>query len=423
MILKIITTAIKELRLLIRDRTGLIVLFVMPAILVVVMTLVQENVLQLTGQKGTHLLYLDFDKGSVSKELLSQLKKGPLEIVHLDTNQTGAADVQALVTNGTYQVGVVIAKGTSAQFEETAARLFDQDSTEPTPVRIFFDPGILPSLRSGLRVQIEAALHTITIQKLIKHMEKKLEPLLAISGPAQTGLGQDSGLQSLLNQPLLTLQTEPNKSNGQTKPYNPVQQNVPAWALFGMFFIAIPIAGGLLKERKTGIWIRLMSLPVSPLVLISGKIVAYTAVCFCQFLLIFLVGSTLFPTIGLPPFTLAAPVTSILLIILLSGLAACGYGVLLGILCNTYEQVSALGATTIVIAAAVGGVMVPVYAMPQLMQDFSIVSPLNWGLNSFQGLMVRANDFSSIVDDLGRLLLFFLATISFGCWRLRRMQE
>ena len=122
---------------------------------------------------------------------------------------------------------------------------------------------------------------------------------------------------------------------------------------------------------------------------------------------------------GLPAFTLSAPILSVLLIVLFSVLKACGYGVLLGAFCNTYEQASSFGATTVVIAAAVGGVMFPVYAMPQMMQEFSMISPLNWGLMAFQDLLMREKGLVEIVDDLGRLFLFFLVTISLASWKLR----
>ncbi|TFG93085.1 MAG: ABC transporter permease, partial [Syntrophobacterales bacterium] len=42
-----------------------------------------------------------------------------------------------------------------------------------------------------------------------------------------------------------------------------VQHNIPAWALFGLFFTCIPLAGSLLVERNSGIWIRLMTMPIS----------------------------------------------------------------------------------------------------------------------------------------------------------------
>ena len=56
MLLKIYATIEKELLILWRDRAGMLVLFIMPAVLVVVMSLVQENILKIMGETGTQML-------------------------------------------------------------------------------------------------------------------------------------------------------------------------------------------------------------------------------------------------------------------------------------------------------------------------------------------------------------------------------
>ncbi len=71
-----------------------------------------------------------------------------------------------------------------------------------------------------------------------------------------------------------------------------------------------------------------------------------------------------------------------------------------------------LGAVSVVIAAALGGVMVPVYVMPQVMQKLSIFSPLAWGLDGFIKLFVRSGDLASIQTNLCLFIGFFLLTIS-----------
>jgi ABC-2 type transport system permease protein len=61
--------------------------------------------------------------------------------------------------------------------------------------------------------------------------------------------------------------------------------------------------------------------------------------------------------------------------------------------------------------------MVPVYAMPQMMQRLSIISPLNWGLSAFHDLILRGDALPAILDDLGRLFLFFAVTALLA-WKL-----
>ena len=426
--LKLITAAAKEFLLLKRDRAGLLVLFIMPAILVTVITLVQENVMELTGQKKTQMLFLDLDKGDLGKSLRQHLATAHIEIVVWDNRQKNITDIQNAVADGDYQVGIVIPEGSSVKMQNETAHLFQKNkqqekrnSTAQVPVHVFFDPGIMPGFRSGLTAQLKVALKTIAMEAKIETLDRELNNLLDNLGiTSDSAMLPFAGLSELLGQPILTLEDRRDTSwSTEIPPYNPVQQNVPAWALFGMFFTSIPIAGSILQERKSGIWIRLISLPVSPLLLLTGKVLAYIAVCLCQFLLIGLIGSFLFPYIGLPAFTVSHNLAAVLLTILFSSLAACGYGIFLGMVCSTYEQASTLGATTIVAAAAIGGVMVPVYAMPTVMQRLSIISPLNWGLTAFHDLLMRGYSITAILDDLGRLTLFFLLSIILA-WKLAR---
>lgn len=416
---KIFTAAAKEILLLRRDRTGLIVLFLMPSILVVVITLVQENVMELTGQSKTKILFLDLDEGDLGHSLQARLEKGNLEIIRWARDKH-TADLRAAVLNGEYQVGIVLPGGSSARLERLARQRVEQaggdrqEKTEQAAVRIFFDPGIMAGLRSGITAQLEMALHAVSLQTEIKLVEELLNTAMAgLQRQRQPSLLPTTGLTALFESSLLTID-KGGSPEGWEEEYNPVQQNVPSWALFGMFFTAIPIAGSILQERKSGLWIRLSSLPVSPLVLFAGKILAYTGVCLCQFLLIGLIGSFLFPFIGLPSFTISANPVGTGLVVVFASLAACGYGMFLGMVCETYEQASTLGATTIVAAAAIGGVMVPVYAMPRIMQEISIISPLNWGLTAVHDLLMRGASLADTFDNLGRLVLFFLVAILFS---------
>jgi ABC-2 type transport system permease protein len=429
--LKLSAVAARELLLLARDRPGLLVLFFMPAILVIVITLVQDNVLRLTGQETTQVLYLDLDDGIVGRKLAQHLIGGGLQLVYPEAGQRETAAIKAAVEDGGYWMGIVVPAGTSARVQQESAKLMTgmtageaPELSGGLPVPVFFDPGILPSLRAGLNSRLALALAAISVDQQLTELQRLLDPLLAALPEQRAGsAGSVAELSELLKQPLLVVD-EPH-GRGELpggSPYDPVQQNVPAWALFGVFFTAIPIAGGLLLERSSGIWTRLMTLPVSPLILIGGKLAAYLVICCCQFLLIWLIGAVVFPVVGLPAFTVSASPASLLSVVLLSSLAACGYGVLLGALCNSYEQASTLGATSVVVAAALGGIMVPVSAMPPLMQRLSVVSPLNWGLNAFHDLLIRGETLVSLSDDLARLSLFSLVTLGLAAWKLRSRQ-
>jgi len=192
---------------------------------------------------------------------------------------------------------------------------------------------------------------------------------------------------------------------------------VPAWALFGIFFIVVPMGGSLIRERQEGTLTRLMTLPVSYGILLLGKVLAFVLVCLCQFWIIVLMGFYVLPLLGTPVLEMGSAYGAILLVVVSAALAATGYGILLGAFARTYEQASMFGPVSVVIAAAIGGIMVPVYAMPEMMREISRFSPLAWGLNGLTDLFVRQGDIRSVWPEVALLLAFAAATMITGWWR------
>jgi len=199
-----------------------------------------------------------------------------------------------------------------------------------------------------------------------------------------------------------------------------VQHNVSAWAVFGMFFIVLPLGGVIIRERQDGTFVRLRTLPVPYLTILLGKLMAYVAVCWGQFLFIVLVGKLGLPLLGAPVLTLGSDPVALIVVVTFIALAACGYGIMLGTLARTFEQASMFGPVSVVCAAALGGIMVPVYVMPHLMQKISLFSPLAWGLNALVEIFVREGTLRSVLPELGYLTAFFAVTLIIAWAAFRR---
>jgi len=75
---------------------------------------------------------------------------------------------------------------------------------------------------------------------------------------------------------------------------------------------------------------------------------------------------------------------------------------------------------SVVIAAALGGIMIPVYVMPRFMQELSVVSPLAWGLNAFQDVFVREGTLRAAAPELACLSSFFVLTIMIAWLAMRK---
>ncbi len=117
----------KELLLLSRDRAGLLVLFVMPVLLVLVLTLVQDNVFRATGETTTRSLFVNLDEGSFGADLASGLNAtGMLELVEAFAGEKVDLErARQAVFRGDYQFAIVVPADFSATLKaaaESAAR-------------------------------------------------------------------------------------------------------------------------------------------------------------------------------------------------------------------------------------------------------------------------------------------------------------
>jgi ABC-2 type transport system permease protein len=108
---------------------------------------------------------------------------------------------------------------------------------------------------------------------------------------------------------------------------------------------------------------------------------------------------------------LGSNIAGILLIACSVAMAATGYGVLIAVYFRTPQQALSFGSVSVVILSAIGGVWVPVYVMPEILQTISRFSPMSWGLESFNDLFLRQASIQTILPNVLRLTGFSLVTL------------
>jgi ABC-2 type transport system permease protein len=201
---------------------------------------------------------------------------------------------------------------------------------------------------------------------------------------------------------------------------NSTQHNVPAWSMFAIFFITISLSGNIIKEREDGSYTRLRLMPCPYSFYLFSKIVVYFVVCLLQFAALMLLGGVVFRWFGLPPLDFGIDYLALVLMCASCALAAIGYGVLIGKVAVTHQQAAIFASISVVIMAAIGGIWIPVFVMPHVMQLLSRISPLNWGLEGFYAIFVREENWLSVVPECAASLLFFGICIGSAIWYNKR---
>ncbi|RVU91486.1 ABC transporter permease [Flavobacterium columnare] len=405
----------KEVLLLKRDFGGLVILFVMPLVLIITITLIQDGAFKSVSDAKIPVLLVDQDNGDISKTIIENLNKsGSLEVITTSNGKKLTENVaKDLVFSGKYQLAIVVPEKLSTDLQakvnqnvEKIMSSFGVAAEESTPsaqtiaskeIKLYFDPASQLSFKNGIKNAIDKMVATIENKTIYTSFQEQM-------GETEGELFEQ---KSFINYKEIV----PKIDNKELIP-NSVQHNVPAWTLFAIFFIVVPLSINIVKEKSQGTFIRLITNPVSYSTVILGKTITYLLICIIQFWLMMLVGLYVFPYLGLPQLDISGRFLLMNLVAIGAGLAAIGFGILLGTVATTQEQSAPFGATSVVILAAVGGVWVPVFAMPKIMQYIAHISPMNWGLNAFYDVLLRNAGIVTILPNLILLVLFFVLTIT-----------
>jgi len=408
---------IKEILLLKRDIGGIVIIFVMPLLLIITITLIQDSTFKNLEGTKIPIIFIDNDKSEISQNIKKEFENG--KTFELLTNFTEESAEKA-VFGGDYQMAIVIPKNLTKNINSNVESKVqaivssfglenDSTSVKESPVKsddihLYFDPATNIGFKNNVMTAVNKMVFEIENKKIYKAFQDQL------------GTTEDLGkTKNLISFKEIT----PKKGKTDIMP-NSVQHNVPAWALFAIFFIVVPLSINLVKEKSQGTSVRARISPTPYFVHILGKTFTYLIICVIQFLLMVAVGIYLFPYMDLPQFDVTGKMFPLIVVTIFAGLAAIGFGVLLGTIANTQEQSAPFGATSVVVLAAIGGIWVPVFLMPEFMQTIAKFSPMNWGLNAYYDIILRNSGIGGIAKEIIFLFLFYIAMVTISLFYERK---
>lgn len=423
MIQQIAAIIAKELRVLWRDRQALTLLFMMPVFFILVMSFALEGVFE-AGSKGHPIgvLVVDQDKGALVAQTLSDLKRleGLTFIETIGGMPLTRERAERLIQKGKYPLVLLFEKGFSEGIRSTPKGPTDEMAT----VRFVHDPAtnlqLLASVKGSIRSVIERRAF---LENLTHRLKKEFETSTAGLPPLAKDLishGAAEQLERMISAapsgergqaPVVFISTTPPGISPGRRP-TATEQNVPAYTIFGVFFIVLTLASSFVQEKKEGTFQRLLAAPLPPIVLLLGKLFPYYLVNLIQIVLMFAVGVIFFgiklgslPALIAVSFALAA--------------AANGLGLLVAALGKTEAQVDGFSVLLAITLAALGGMMVPTFIMPGVMRTISLFTPHAWALSGYHDIIIRGLGLKQVVLEVEVLLGFACLFFVLALWRFR----
>ncbi len=379
----------KEFTLIFRDIHALLVLFVMPTLFILIMSL------------ALHDSYSQKMEVKFQVALLENGEEQPLAYTMLmqKLRQSGTFHFQSVKSESSlkellYQKGYDFAVAFPADFKQ---RL--QNDRESFRARFFARSDVSPRQMALLK-----GLYSTNVSKVL------LEQVLGSLGvsAAENDIGDRIESRYVYKQ-----------NDKGAKPTS-VQQSVPAWLVFSMFFILIPISNTFINEKRLGTIERIRSIDVSLWPILFGKFLPYFVINQIQVVLMIAVGYFLVPLLGGDRLQIAGNPLHIALMAAAVSFASICFALLIANISKTTEEATSIGGVSNIILAALGGIMVPKFVMPEFMQEVTEYSPMAWALQGFLELFTRAGGLSDIAADAGKLLLFGIISLLLSFYILQK---
>ncbi len=398
----------KEFLLLSRDVHALLVLFIMPAIFILIMSFAMQDGLSSQGKISITISLINLDQSNHSEQLIKNL----MSIDQFRWDQLSPESLesqkQALLADKVHFV-VVIEKGFADDFTIMEEYPDDSDDNKQNSMTLW----IGPSVKLQTRMLMEATINQVYLQTKLNHEFGNLQ----LFGEEREESDDTLNNIDLANQKIL--KTRYISQGKQEIIPSAVQQSVPAWLIFSMFFVVIPVSSTFIREKQQGTFIRLSTMNIPIHVIFIGKIIPYFLINQIQLIAMILVGMYVVPFIGGDTLTLGDSIAGLVVMSSAVSFAALGFALLISVITQTTEQANTLGGLSNIILAAIGGIMVPKFIMPPVMQQLTIVSPMSWGLEGFLDIFLRHGHITQVLPEATALLIFGILAIILAIWRFR----
>ncbi len=405
----VLTIALKDLKLLCRDRMSVFFAFVFPLLYAIFFGTIFSG-----GGGGSNpvtVLVVDQDQTAESRSFIEALRKAP-ELEAVESSEEDAREKVRRVSEAAY---ILLPRGFG---EASESRLAGQ-----TPrVLIAADPkrkaeeGMLQGILTKYAVQDMQRLFQDP-EAMAQQIEKARSQVALAPAPVRQSLERlfsevltlnafpaDPGDNAGFNMTPLQFESVPVIVEGEG-PSNPYTISFPQGIIWGIMGCAASFGISLVIERRRGTLVRIQTGPVSRYQILGGKAVACFLTISGAAAVLLVLGAAVFGVHATSLFHLILAVASI-------ATAFVGIMMLLAVVGKTEQSAGGIGWAVLLPMAMIGGGMVPLFLMPSWLQQLSHISPVKWSILALEGALWRGFTLSEMI--LPCLILVGIGVVCFA---------
>jgi ABC-type Na+ efflux pump permease subunit len=435
----VLTLALKDLRLLLRDSRSAVILFLMPVVLILVLGLSLGEAFGRKPDDRIRISVVVEDAGLPpgvspfgrpwSEVLLDDLTNtADIRVEYISTR----AVAEQLVRSGDRAAVVVLEPEFSDRMQRCS---FVGEPFKENPINPLYRDGIRtrelgvtilrnptqPVASSVIEQVVQVTLFRVVIPWMIGQafghigtdpfmdkMEKHI-PQLALAYPfiskQKLGAGIQRGIEAFFSDYNFTAKTWAGLTRSEAPP--PRDENravyeaddagpfalrrgtlryqvlVPSYTVTFAFFLVLTVGWLFVAERRHGTLVRLRVAPLARWQILLGKLIPCLVISLFQGFFLLLAGKVVFGmNWGTRPELLIPVVVS-------TSFAAVGLAMFVAGIAKTETQVAVYGTLLVLVLAGVSGSLMPRDLMPEEMRKASLFTPHAWALDAYSQLLIN----------------------------------
>jgi ABC-2 type transport system permease protein len=377
--------ALKDLKILFRDRSALVFLFGLPLIFTAIFGAIYGGARNTAS--AIKVLVVNLDQGKHGAELLDALSKMGVTV---EMEKQGTEGLRKHVQSGEQPMGLVIPTDYSGRLDSIINASGDPPEKAPQAhILRYVDPAqeqIAAMAQGAVNGAIQRSTSLLYRNAAIDRIPAAYREQAEKS--ASVGAGRSP----------VAFETVETKRKAQLTPGDLF---IPGFAVYFIFTLANGVAATLLYERQEGTLRRMLGAPISRGQILFGKMLARGAVGLVQTAVLFAVGKVaLHLSLGWND------IPAVFVIALATVFASTGLGLLIATFGKTMEQLQGMTTLVLLVMGFISGTLIPRAFLPASLQKLSYITPHAWALNAYQDVMLRHMPLSTTFLNLGAVIAF-----------------
>ncbi len=386
--MKVLTIASLGLRRMIRDRTALFFVFLLPFFIILIVGSATKQFTRSDVPVGLDVA----GTGPRTAELARTLEhtRG-LSVQRVQDVNT----LRKALRRGVYGAGVVIPRDYDDAVRAgrpTAVTFLADQTRPPVAVRAAVSSAVA---KQGALVQaatFAAGQAHVSIERALHEADDATKTLPSVG---------------------VITETRGSRSASRGAALTGFEYIAPGQLVLFAFITALASAGVMIANRQQGLTRRVYATPTTARTIVIGEMLNRFVVTAFQAVFVVVIGAVIFGV------NFGDPVAATILVAMFV-LVATSIGLLAGTLFTTPEQASSVGPPVGIAAGMLAGCMWPRFLMPLPMQHLGQIFPQTWAMDAFVKLVAGGAHLRAIVPQLLVLACYAAVILPIATWRLRR---